>query len=114
MAAQWCNRSAGMLPRSPHISVTRREMCWGCIRSQARTSGQNAGAKPLTFVFRFKAGRARLHDGTGTPVLRFGLRFLFLRQRPDVVHQIPTLLSLDTRTFSRHVVMAVLDDVEQL
>src|SRR5437764_13870035 len=32
-AERSCNRSGVMLPRLLHDLVTRREMCWACIRS---------------------------------------------------------------------------------
>src|SRR5579863_757171 len=45
------------------------------------------------------------------PLLGFGV--FLLRERTDVVDQIPTFFRLDPRAFRRHVVMTVLNDVEE-
>ena len=49
-----------------------------------------------------------------TDLLLLGVGFFVFDQGADVVHQVPGLFGLDTRAFGRHVVVTILNDVEQI
>ena len=57
---------------------------------------------------------AKRDDTAHSVLLRFGVGVFLLRKSSHVVHQIPRLFGFDARTLGGHVIVSILDDVENL
>src|SRR5579864_5495067 len=104
--ARSCSRSAGTPQRLLPDSATREETCSGSTSIRPEVGLDFSSLVSQTWRTRVSATYVLLG-------LLLGFD-LFLGQRAHVVNQVPVFFDLHPLTLRRHIVMPVLDDVENL